>query len=199
MRPGEHLVVLGNSGSGRSGFLRAVADAALWWQAGLWVIDPRGTLHARTRHSARTAADVTALTEELIGRLREAPCADGDRSQQLLVVDDLDLLTARSGGLAPLSQLLEVLPHAADIGLSVIASRRLSGFTKAAFDPFFGQLLDLCETAVVLSGDPSEGPVIGGIRPLPNRPDEATLCSVACSLARYSSLGSTLGSAKRRP
>jgi S-DNA-T family DNA segregation ATPase FtsK/SpoIIIE len=175
LRPGEHLVVLGNSGSGRSGFLRAVADASLWWQGRPWFVDPRGTLHAGTSRVARTATQVAALTAELVGSLRGVSSADSDRAWQLLIVDDLDLLATRSDGLALLSPLLEVLPYAADIGLSVVASRRLSGFTKAAFDPFFGQLLDLCETAIVLSGDPSEGIVVGGIRPHPQPPGRGQL------------------------
>ncbi len=36
---------------------------------------------------------------------------------------------------------------------------------RGAYEPFFAGFLEFCDTAVVLSGDPAEGPVIGGVRP----------------------------------
>ncbi len=71
--------------------------------------------------------------------------------------------------------LLDVLPYAADVGLSLVIARRLSGYARAAYEPFFSGLLELCDTAVVLSGDPSEGPVIGGVRPRRQPPGRGQL------------------------
>ena len=61
--------------------------------------------------------------------------------------------------------LLDLLPFAAEHRLSVVCARRLSGYARGAYEPFFAGFLELCDNAVVLSGDPAEGPVIGGVRP----------------------------------
>jgi S-DNA-T family DNA segregation ATPase FtsK/SpoIIIE len=91
-----------------------------------------------------------------------------------LVIDDLDLVESRHG-VSPLAPLVELLPYAAELGLSVAVSRRASGYGRAAFEPFLGQLLDLCDTGVVLSADPAEGAVMGGVRPRPLPPGRGVL------------------------
>ncbi len=165
---GEHLLVLGNSRSGRSGLLRALAVAATRRGARVWLADPRGSLSA-----AAPAASGYARTAAQLGDLFEAfaTCITGDAQQppgpgghDVLVIDDLDLVESPSavGGLAGLADLL---PYAADRGLSVVAARRCSGSARSAFHPFSGRLLEFCENAVILSGDPTEGPVFAGVRP----------------------------------
>lgn len=167
---GEHLLVLGNSGSGRSGLLRTIARAAGSWGPRLWVIEPRRSLthpQLRAHRHAHAAGQIVGLLEELTAACPEV----GD---DLLLIDDLDLVagTSTAGAFAALS---EMLPFAADLGLSVVIARRVSGSSRAAFDPFLGRLLELCESAVLLSGDPSEGPVIGGLRPRVRPPGRGQL------------------------
>jgi S-DNA-T family DNA segregation ATPase FtsK/SpoIIIE len=164
---GDHLLVLGNSRTGRSGLLRAISHGIAGSSTAStrqWIIDPRRSLlriaGGQVLRRAGSPDETEALVRELVSRLAERH-PDG---RDVLIIDDLELVGGRSspGLLAPL---LDVLPYAADIGLSVVCARRLSGYARGAYEPFFAGFLELCDSAVVLSGDPAEGPVIGGVRP----------------------------------
>jgi S-DNA-T family DNA segregation ATPase FtsK/SpoIIIE len=158
--PGEHLLVLGNSATGRSGLLRAVAGALQESGVRTWVIDPRRSMSGTDRRPFRTAASA----DEAAALVRELVSAGRGGARDVLLIDDQELAAGRNGA-AVLTPLLDLLPFAADVGLSVVCARRLSGYSRGAFEPFFAGFLEMCDTAVVLSGDPSQGPVIGGIRP----------------------------------
>src|SRR6185437_421439 len=95
---------------------------------------------------ACTGDDVVLLIRELAGRGRTD--ASG---HDMLIVDDLEVATGRGGGSAFLP-LLDLLPIAADQGLSVVVARRIAGYGRAAYEPFFAGFLEVCENAVVLSG-----------------------------------------------
>lgn len=182
---GDHLVVLGNGGSGRSSLLRAVGSVVTRWGARLWVIDPRGALASLQtsggRHAARPS-DITDLLTELtaeLARRLDAPAsgkapASERHPAEVLLIDDLDLVGLRIGT-AAFAPLADLLGFARDVGLSVVAARRVTGSNRASYDPFFGRLTELCETAVVLSGDAAEGLVLGGIRPRPRPPGRGQL------------------------
>jgi S-DNA-T family DNA segregation ATPase FtsK/SpoIIIE len=159
---GEHLLVLGNSASGRSGLLRSIAAGKQRQGARVWVVDPRRSFATFPGAFARacTADDMAALIRELVASGERAEAS----SRDLLIIDDLEAATGRGGGAAFLP-LLDLLPVAAECGLSVVAARRMAGYGRAAYEPFFAAFLEVCENAVVLSGDPSEGMVIGGVRP----------------------------------
>lgn len=175
LAPGEHLIVLGNAASGRSGLLRSVAGFAADEGAALWLIDPRRSLTRSGVHPQRRASgppQTARLVEELVLHLEAKPARS--RTQDVLIIDDLELAAGRFGT-APFGPLAELLPFAADLGLSVVVARRVSGSSRAAFDPFFGRLLELCDTCVLLSGDPSEGPVVGGLRPRVRPPGRGQL------------------------
>jgi S-DNA-T family DNA segregation ATPase FtsK/SpoIIIE len=164
LQPGEHLLVLGNPGSGRSGLLRSIALSLQDGGRPTWFVDPRRSLVpvAGPACGHATSAEETVALFERLAASREGWTAAG--AGDVLFVDDLDLV-GRSTAAGSLVQLLEVLPFAADHGLSLVVSRRLSGYARAAYEPFFAGFLELCDSAVVLSGDPAEGPVIGGVRP----------------------------------
>ena len=82
-----------------------------------------------------------------------------------LLVDDLDLVI--TGGGNPLQPLARFLPHARDIGLSVVLARRSAGASRALFDPFVARIRDLGGAGLVMSGSREEGPLLGGVRPGP--------------------------------
>ena len=175
LTPGEHLLVLGNAGSGRSGLLRALALSLHDSGARTWLVAPRRSLGgvpgATFRRAISTEESVHLVEELLATRRRGADPAGHD----VLIVDDQELVGGRGGAAGVLVPLLDVLPYAADVGLSLVIARRLSGYARAAYEPFFSGLLELCDTAVVLSGDPSEGPVIGGVRPRRQPPGRGQL------------------------
>jgi hypothetical protein len=88
------------------------------------------------------------------------PPAPGPR--YLLVVDDYDLLPATSGSL--LLPLLDLLGLGRELGLHLVLARRVAGAARAGFEPVVQRLRELGGPGLVMSGDPSEGPVLGGQR-----------------------------------
>ncbi len=80
-----------------------------------------------------------------------------------VVIDDYDLLS--SGGGSPLSPLMEMLPHGADIGFHLILARSAGGFSRAMGEPVLRMLIDANTPSMVLSCPPSEGVLFGSLRP----------------------------------
>ncbi len=181
----DHLLVLGNAGSGKSAFLRLIAAQLGPGSTRSWLVDPRGRLSHLAPSCHRYAAapgDVAQLLAELadaLGAAHRFPSAAtaapaAQPAREVLLIDDLELV-GKGGLSSPFGGLVDILPRSADVGLAIVAARRISGSSRAAFDPFFGSLLELCETGVLLSGDPAEGPVLGGLRPRPRPPGRGDL------------------------
>ena len=80
-----------------------------------------------------------------------------------MLVDDYDLVATTSGN--PLMELIDLLPQAADIGLHVIITRRMGGASRAAYEKVLQMMNDLAVTGILLSGNPSEGAIINGVKP----------------------------------
>jgi S-DNA-T family DNA segregation ATPase FtsK/SpoIIIE len=180
--PGEHLLLLGNSRTGRSGLLRALVTDALSTGSRVWLIDPRQSLSGvsglggRCHRRATSPEEIAALVAELIDA-----CCTGEgqphsstRPAHFLVIDDLDLAEGRDGG-STLSGLAELLPYAAELPLTIVAARRAGGSARAAFNAFYGRFLEFCDTGLIFSGDPAEGPVFAGQRPRRRPPGRADL------------------------
>ena len=170
--PGEHFLVLGNSRTGRSGLLRTIAGAATDSGSRVWFIDPRRGLGAcaeRGYWNASTPEEITGLVAALTAECRDAAPHSSQRPVHLLIIDDLDLAEGRDGA-AALAALADLLPLAADFALTIVAARRVSGSGRAAYNAFYGRFLEFCDNGIVLSGDPAEGPVFGGLRPIRRAP-----------------------------
>ena len=82
-----------------------------------------------------------------------------------MLFDDYDLVTGPTGG--PLAPLLDVLAVGGDIGLHVVLARRVGGSARGAYEAVFSRLRELGSPGVLLSGDPGEGPLIGGTKARP--------------------------------
>jgi S-DNA-T family DNA segregation ATPase FtsK/SpoIIIE len=175
--PGDHFLVLGNSRTGRSGLLRAIAGAAADSGTQVWIIDPRRALGTGARQSYRTAStpdEITSLVAALAANCREPATNPPSRPVHLLIIDDLDLVEGQDGGSA-LAAVTELLPLASDLSLTIVAARRVSGSGRAAYNAFYGRFLEFCDSGIVLSGDPAEGPVFSGLRPLRRPPGRGDL------------------------
>jgi S-DNA-T family DNA segregation ATPase FtsK/SpoIIIE len=188
LRPGSHLLLLGDSRSGRTTQLLRAAR----WLAGrhrpdevrLHLVDPRRSLLglADLPHVSAHAYDPVSL-DQLVGQLvtglraRRPPPGLPLRElasrrwwsgpAHVLVVDDQDVLPGSdptglglTQGLAPLA---ELLPHAADLGWHILLARPVTGLARAAYDPFVTRLREYASATLVLSGDRTEGPVAGGV------------------------------------
>ena len=77
-----------------------------------------------------------------------------------LIVDDYDILNAAMP--RPLEPLMQHVPSAPDIKFHVVLARRYSGIMH---DPLSEAVRAVGAPSLMLSGDPSEGPVVGRVRP----------------------------------
>lgn len=114
---------------------------------------------------------------DLMGR--RAPASDvtpqqlRDRSwwsgpKIFIIVDDYELVATSSGN--PLGVLTEHLPFARDVGVRFIIARSSAGAARSMFETFMTRIKELGAQGVVLSGDPSEGDILGNVRPRPMPP-----------------------------
>jgi DNA segregation ATPase FtsK/SpoIIIE, S-DNA-T family len=80
----------------------------------------------------------------------------------VVLVDDYDLLPGAGG--SPLLPLLDLLGLGRELGLHLVLARRVAGAARTAFEPVFQRLRELGGSGLVMSGDPGEGPLLGGQR-----------------------------------
>jgi S-DNA-T family DNA segregation ATPase FtsK/SpoIIIE len=193
-----HLLVVGDAGSGRSTVLATLLTQLPARDVDVWILDPRRGLLARSDAAAEyayTGSGGTRLIERLASLLRPRLPADGLTPAELrdlvpnawraqvLVVDDYEVLSSSGlGGFAGsaalggvLGPLADLLPHAREIGLSLVVARRGGAAVRAGFDPAWQGLIDLAPPALLLSGDPSDGPVMSGVRARPMPPGRGLL------------------------
>ncbi|WP_052745386.1 type VII secretion protein EccCa, partial [Streptomyces sp. WM6386] len=178
------FVVFGESESGKSNLLRLLIKQVTERYSGdeckFFVVDNRRSLLGVTPDShlaeyipMSNAMDhhMTALAELM---KRRTPSADvtaqqlRDRSwwqgpTVFVVIDDYDLVSTSSGN--PLAGLTEMLPFARDVGVRFIIARSTAGAGRASYEAFMQRIKELGAQGVVLAGDPSEGDLLGGVRP----------------------------------
>ena len=179
LAPGQHLLIYGDSGSGRTTLLRRVISHLCDQPGGnvrLHVVDlSRGLLELADLPEVERYAFTTSLADglarDLLGTLFERlPPPELSRQQlrdrnwwtgpeHVLVIDDYDLVM--SGTTSPLTPMADALGYARDIGFHVVLARRVAGAARSAFEPFGQRLRELTPTAVLLSGERTEGPLVG--------------------------------------
>ncbi|MXG25529.1 type VII secretion protein EccCa [Streptomyces sp. YIM 132580] len=180
------FLVFGESESGKSNLLRLVVKQLTERYDGdtckLFVIDNRRSLLDVTpaSHLAEYIPMSNNMDHHMVAlhdlMKRRTPSADvtaqelRDRSwwrgpTVYVIIDDFDLVATSSGN--PLSSLTELLPFARDVGVRFIIARNTAGASRALYDPFLQRMTELGAQGVLLSGDPMEGDVLGGVRPRP--------------------------------
>jgi S-DNA-T family DNA segregation ATPase FtsK/SpoIIIE len=189
-----HFIVLGDSESGKTNFLRlflqGLTAGAQPDEAQVLVVDFRRTLldaadgphlfdYAATAQMVTDA--VARLSATLTARLPSATASreellrgpDWSGPRYYVVVDDYDLLVGPAG--SPLAGLSELLAQGKDVGLHMVLARRVGGMARAAFEPVIQRLRELNSPGLVMSGDHQEGPVIGAQRATPQPPGRGYL------------------------
>ncbi|MDQ1684886.1 MAG: segregation ATPase FtsK/SpoIIIE, family [Frankiaceae bacterium] len=175
---GQHLLVYGDGGSGRTTLLSRLVRHLLSRDddVRLHLIDLGGSLlryadDERVEHYAFTGSLVTTLVEDLRATLYDRLPPPTLTRQQLfdrnwwsgpehvLVIDDYELL--QPSLLTPTAPLAEALPYARDIGLHVVLARHVAGSTRMSGEPLGQRLRELTPTALLMSGDRGEGPLVG--------------------------------------
>ncbi|MFC8711790.1 type VII secretion protein EccCa [Streptomyces sp. NPDC057197] len=95
--------------------------------------------------------------------------------QLFVIVDDYELVATNSGN--PLAQLVEHLPFARDVGVKFVVARSAAGASRAMYEPFMQRVKELGAQGLVLSGDPSEGDILGTVRARPMPPGRGVFVS----------------------
>ncbi|WP_295779775.1 type VII secretion protein EccCa [uncultured Microbacterium sp.] len=195
-RTEPHLFVYGDSGMGKSSFLRAVAEEIqrLYTpaEAKIFVVDYRRALLGEipddylgaylTSHDLATGGmnDLAQYFSTRIPGPDVTPTQLRERSwwkgaEGFILVDDYDLVATSQGN--PLAVLQPLLAQAGDLGLHVILTRRSGGASRAAYDPIIQRFTDLGVTGILLGGNPEEGALIGRVKPERAAPGRAQIVS----------------------
>ncbi|GHJ94353.1 type VII secretion protein EccC [Streptomyces sp. NE5-10] len=183
------FLVFGESESGKSNLLRLmikqISERYDGAAAKFFVIDNRRALLDVT--PASHLAEYVPMSNNMDHHVdaladlmrRRSPSADvtaqqlRDRSwwsgpNLFVVVDDYDLVSTSSGN--PLAKLTELLPFARDVGVRFIIARSAAGASRSSYESFMQRMMELGAQGVLLSGDPQEGDVLGGVRMRPMPP-----------------------------
>jgi S-DNA-T family DNA segregation ATPase FtsK/SpoIIIE len=174
----QHLLILGEPGSGRTSALRTIAHALARRcspdQARLVVVDfRRGLEDLLGLALPATLISRPPQLDEVLGELREQTIerlrvldsgeAGGWRGPHAYVlIDDFDLVSGVLPG--QLSPLAELIFQGRDAGIHVILARSTAGSARAMLDPVISRLVESGAPALLLSGDPHEGPLLRGVR-----------------------------------
>ncbi|MDY6050278.1 MAG: type VII secretion protein EccCa [Corynebacterium sp.] len=171
-----HLIAVGASGSGKSSLLTTIAAGVGELgceQARLVVIDPRRSLlgslpeeslvgYAATHDAASELIAQVQVTmrgripgsDVTVEQLKERSWWEGP--EVFVLIDDLSLLPDHL-----FSELAQLVPYARDIGLHVVIARSSTGASRALFTPLLHAVVDSAPATVVLSADPTDGPLFG--------------------------------------
>jgi len=189
-----HLLLFGDSGSGKTSFLRALAATIAGRfapeEARIMLVDyRRGLLGAITGEhligygtGAREATQLLESAAAYMQRRLPGPQVTPDElrgrswwtgPELFVLVDDYDLVS--TGPANPLAPLLEFLAQARDVGLHVVLARRTGGAARAMYEPVIQRIRELSGPAIVMSGDRDEGVLVGNVRPGPLPPGRGRL------------------------
>ncbi|KFI63894.1 type VII secretion protein EccC [Bifidobacterium cuniculi] len=180
-----HCYLLGDSKSGKSSFLRLVAQEVCASyapsEAKIFMVDYRRANLAQVPQSHMgdymTNAEMASATFRELAEYLQTRLPGPDVTPEQLrnrswwtgaevyvLVDDYDLVAPKSGA-NPLLPIVPYLAQAADIGLHVVVARRAGGASRAMYEPVLQAFQDLGMTGILLDGDPNEGQLIGRVKP----------------------------------
>ncbi len=175
----RHLVIFGETGTGRSTMLRRIIAELVRTHTAdelvFAIFDPRRSLTSAVPKPyiggvATSAVLAQKLVAAIIPELDSRVPASVDPAAVVappsphivVLIDDYDALGSGAG---PFKGLLPFIPMGAEIGLSVVVVRRITGAGRAMYDPLITTVRDSGATGLMFSGDPAEGMLLGNRRP----------------------------------
>jgi S-DNA-T family DNA segregation ATPase FtsK/SpoIIIE len=189
-----HFYAFGDAECGKTNLLRLIAQTITQRytpkEAMLVIADyRRGLLGAVDEKYLLGYAPSGQVFGEMVGAMRGAlsqripgPDVTADQLRNrswwsgpdiYVLVDDYDLVAG--GGSNPLSNIVDLLPQARDIGLHVILTRRAGGASRALYDSVIQRMRELDSPGFLMSGNKEEGALLGNIKPSPQPPGRGTL------------------------
>ncbi|WP_051819422.1 type VII secretion protein EccCb [Streptomyces sp. NRRL S-920] len=189
----QHLLILGDNECGKTNLVKLISrqlvDRHTDKDLVFGVFDPRRGLRGHIpepyrggyAHNAKLAAALaTGIAGELEKRLPETAdpdtLADGPTftgPRIVILIDDYDILT--TAGQQPLAAFLPYISSAQDVGLHFIVTRRVAGASRALYDPFLSTLRETGATALLMTGDRTEGQLFPGLYASAQPPGRGTL------------------------
>ncbi|MFF0338324.1 type VII secretion protein EccCa [Kribbella sp. NPDC004875] len=173
-----HLLVFGDTESGKTGLVRWIVRSLVEryepTEARIILVDYRRSVAVQGTHVVGTFTEprsVEKMVAELGPVLDRRLSGEWTGPQIHVLVDDYDLVAGQTAN--PLNGLVDYLAHGRDIGLHVVITRRTGGAGRAIYEPLIARLRDLGTPGLLLSGDRSEGPLLGTVRPQPLPPGRA--------------------------
>ncbi|MFF7734892.1 type VII secretion protein EccCa [Streptomyces sp. NPDC007984] len=190
----QHLLVLGDNECGKTNLLKHIATQLVERYGDkelvFGVYDPRRGLRGVVpepyrggyAHNSKLAhALSTGIVTELEKRLPETADPDAPETGEpaftgpriVILVDDYDILT--TAGQQPLAPFLPYVSSAQDIGLHFVIARRTAGSSRALYEPLLTTLRETGTTALVMTGDRTEGQLFPGLYASQQPPGRGTL------------------------
>lgn len=179
-----HLTVLGDTESGKTNLLRHIAQSVTQCytseEAKVILVDLRRELYDAVPQEFRlgyavSAAVASQIVSELATELRERIPGQDITPERLrrrdwwtgpeyyLLIDDYDLVASSAS--SPFGPLVEFLAQAGDVGLHVVLARGAAGSARTSMDPVLRRLQESNTPDLALSCPPTEGMLLGNVRP----------------------------------
>ncbi|MFJ2780618.1 MULTISPECIES: type VII secretion protein EccCa [unclassified Kitasatospora] len=180
-----HLLVVGDSESGKTNLLRlmvsAITSAYTPAEARIMLVDFRRGLYDSVPEEYRlgyaVAVDVLRQVVNGAARAMEARLPGEEITparlrlrdwwtgpELFIIVDDYDLIPSQSGA-NPFAPVLDHLAQGTELGLHLIVARSANGIGRAYTDQLLRRLQDVNTPVTLLSCPPSEGTLFGSVKP----------------------------------
>ncbi|MFX4290895.1 type VII secretion protein EccCa [Streptomyces bohaiensis] len=180
-----HLVVVGDTESGKTNLLRLVARGITQRftpaEARIMVVDYRRTLVEAVPEEYRLghAVSMDGLKELVDGAGRavqnRVPGPEISPSQMrrcdwwkgprlFVLVDDYDMVSSGSALHQPFAPLMDHLTLGYEVGLHIVTTRGAAGAGRGLNDPLLRRMLEANSPTVLLSCPPTEGYVLGNVK-----------------------------------